>query len=206
MRLMTKKPAYHHGDLRHALIEAALQILETHGRQGLTLRGVAARAGVSHAAPAHHFPNIKSLITELCTIGFLRFHQTIAQECAAAARDAPSQLRAANSGYMAFATGQPEFFQLMFSTPASDWTDPELYAASMFARRQLADVCGPASDALGLNSAEDRGRLERLVWSCVHGHAHLLIEGRLSGQGPESSSDILDITSLIFSHQQQAKP
>jgi AcrR family transcriptional regulator len=202
---MTTKPAYHHGDLRHALIEAALQILETKGLQGLTLRGVAARAGVSHAAPAHHFPNIKSLITELCTIGFLRFHETISQKCAAAAQDARSQLRAANSGYMAFATSQPELFRLMFSTPASDWTDKYLCAASLRARAQLADICGPASDALGLSSSADRGRLERLVWSCAHGHAHLLIEGRLSGQGPENGSDILDITSLIFRDQPQSK-
>ena len=203
---MTKKPAYHHGDLRNALIEAALDILEKHGLQRLTLRGVAARAGVSHAAPAHHFPNIKSLVTELCTIGFLRFHQTIALECATAGQDAPSQLRAANRGYMAFARSQPELFRLMFSTPASDWTDPDLCAASLLARRQLADICRPASDALGLNSAAERERLERLVWSCVHGHAHLLIEGRLSAQSPEGGSDIMDIASLIFPAYSHAKP
>ena len=203
---MTPKPAYHHGDLRNALVEAALAILEIHGLKGLTLRGVAARAGVSHAAPAHHFPNLKALITELCTIGFLRFHQTIAQGCTSAAQDAPSQLRAAICGYMAFAKGQPELFRLMFSTPASDWTDPDLCAASMLARRQLAEICGPASDALGLISAADRERLERFVWSCAHGHAHLLIEGRLSGQGPESGSDILDVASLIFSNRPHAKP
>jgi AcrR family transcriptional regulator len=203
---MTEKPAYHHGDLRNALIAAALDILEKQGIQGLTLRGVAARAGVSHAAPAHHFPSIKSLVTQLCTIGFLRFHESIGLECAAAAQDAPSQLRAANKGYMAFATSQPELFRLMFSTPASDWTDPDLCAASMLARRQLAEVCGPASDALGLTSADDRQRLERLVWSCAHGHAHLLIEGRLTGHGPESGSDIMDVASLIFSAQPSGKP
>jgi hypothetical protein len=94
----------------------------------------------------------------------------------------------------------------MFSTPASDWTDPDLCAASLLARRQLADICGPASEALGLSSAAERQRLERLVWSCVHGHAHLLIEGRLSGQGPESGSDIMDIASLIFPAPPRAKP
>ena len=203
---MTKKPAYHHGNLRNALTEAALDLLDKHGIQGLTLRGVAARAGVSHAAPAHHFRNIKSLVTALCTVGFVRFHETIAQECAAAPTDAPSQLQAANRGYLAFAKGQPELFRLMFSTPASDWTDPDLCAASMRARRQLAEICGPASDALGLKSASDRERLERLIWSCAHGHAHLLIEGRLSGQGPESGSDIMDVASLIFGAQPPAKP
>jgi AcrR family transcriptional regulator len=203
---MTKKPAYHHGDLRNALIASALDILEQGGIGSLTLRGVAARAGVSHAAPAHHFRSIKSLVTTLCTIGFLRFHETIAHECAAAPADAPSQLRAANWGYLAFATGQPELFRLMFSTPASDWTDADLYAASMRARRQLAGICGPAADALGLTAPAERERLERFVWSCAHGHAHLLIEGRLSAQSPESGSDIMDVASLIFSAQPAAKP
>jgi AcrR family transcriptional regulator len=202
---MTKKTAYHHGDLRNALIAAAFDILEKDGIDGLTLRGVAARAGVSHAAPAHHFPSIKSLITALCTIGFLRLHNRIAEECAAAAPDAAAQLRAGNSGYLGFAKSQPELFRLMFSTPASDWTDEELRAASLRARAQLAEICGPASDALGLTGPEDRGRLERLVWSCAHGHAHLLIEGRLSAQSPESGSDILDIASLIFRTPMQAK-
>ena len=203
---MTKKPAYHHGDLRNALIEAALEILETQGVRGLTLRGVAARARVSHAAPAHHFPNIKSLVTALCTIGFQRFHQTIAEECAAAAPDGRSRLRAGNLGYLRFAKSQPELFRLMFSTPASDWTDEALCAASMRARHQLTGICAAAADALGLTAPADRERLERLIWSCAHGHAHLLIEGRLSAEGPEKGSDILDIASLIFATQTAAKP
>jgi AcrR family transcriptional regulator len=203
---MTKKPAYHHGDLRNALIAAAFDILEQEGIDGLTLRGVAARAGVSHAAPAHHFPSIKSLVTALCTIGFVRFHAAIAEKCAAAAQDAPSQLRAANLGYLGFAKSQPNLFRLMFSTPASDWTDKDLCAASMRARHQLADISGPAADALGLTAPDDRERLERLIWSCAHGHAHLLIEGRLSAEGPESGSDIMDLASLFFKSQDQAKP
>ncbi len=202
---MTKK-AYHHGNLRNALIGAALEILETDGVEGLTLRGVAARAGVSHAAPAHHFPNIKSLLTALCTIGFLRFHDMVEKSCAAAPMDGPSQLRAANAGYLAFAVSQPELFRLMFSTPASDWTDENLCAASLRARAQLAAICAPAADALGLTAPDDRGRLERLVWSCAHGHAHLLIEGRLSAQSPESGSGIMDIAALIFSARPHAKP
>jgi AcrR family transcriptional regulator len=203
---MTKKSAYHHGDLRNALIAAAFDLLEKGGVGGLRLRGVAARAGVSHAAPAHHFPSIKSLITTLCTIGFLRLHKKIAEECAAAAPDAAAQLRAGNLGYHAFAKSQPELFRLMFSTPASDWTDEDLRAASLRARAQLAEICAPASDALGLSDPEDRGRLERLVWSCAHGHAHLLIEGRLSAQSPESGSDIMDIASLIFRAPLRTKP
>lgn len=195
---MTKKPAYHHGDLRNALIAAAFDILEQNGTDGLTLRGVAARAGVSHAAPAHHFSGIKSLITALCTIGFQRFYQTIAEECAAAAADAPSQLRASCLGYLRFAEAQPELFRLMFSTPACDWTDEDLRAASLRARHQLVGICKSAADALGLTDPEDRVRLERLVWAYAHGHAHLLIEGRLTGQGPEKSSGIMDLASLIF--------
>ncbi|MEO0497745.1 MAG: helix-turn-helix domain-containing protein, partial [Pseudomonadota bacterium] len=68
----TKRGPYHHGDLREALLTAAEVELTDRGIEGLSLRGVAKRAGVSHAAPAHHFGDKAGLLTALTTIGFQR--------------------------------------------------------------------------------------------------------------------------------------
>ncbi|MBV9561927.1 MAG: helix-turn-helix transcriptional regulator, partial [Bradyrhizobium sp.] len=64
---------YHHGALRDALLEAAEQVLERDGLAGLTLRAVAREAGVSHAAPTHHFGDVTGLVSELAAIGFRKF-------------------------------------------------------------------------------------------------------------------------------------
>src|ERR1700678_891 len=67
-------PPYHHGALRDALLEAAERVLERDGVAGLTLRAVAREAGVSHAAPTHHFGDLTGLLSELAAIGFRQFN------------------------------------------------------------------------------------------------------------------------------------
>src|ERR1700675_3926325 len=69
---------YHHGALHDALLEAAERVLERDGLSGLTLRAVAREAGVSHAAPTHHFGDLTGLVSELATIGFRRFNDAMA--------------------------------------------------------------------------------------------------------------------------------
>src|SRR5437870_528460 len=69
---------YHHGALRDALLKAAETVLERDGLQGLTLRAVARQAGVSHAAPTHHFGDLTGLVSELAAIGFQQFNAAMA--------------------------------------------------------------------------------------------------------------------------------
>ena len=76
---------YHHGDLHDALLAAAERVLERDGLAGLTLRAVAREAGVSHAAPTHHFGDLSGLLSELAAIGFRRFNEAMV----AAARAKP---------------------------------------------------------------------------------------------------------------------
>src|SRR5947199_8149999 len=73
---------YHHGGLRDALLEAAERVLERDGLAGLTLRAVAREAGVSHAAPTHHFGDLTGLVSELAAIGFRQFNAAMAEACA----------------------------------------------------------------------------------------------------------------------------
>src|SRR5262245_22981090 len=120
---------YHHGNLRAALLEAAEAELEARGIEGFSLRGVAKRAGVSHAAPAHHFRDANGLLTGLAAEGYRRF--IAAQE--ARQKNAPtehmSQLVAAGMGYIDFALAHPALFRLMFSSDRPDHEAPELSAA-----------------------------------------------------------------------------
>src|SRR5438132_5555191 len=76
---------YHHGDLHEALLKAAERVLERDGLAGLTLRAVAREAGVSHAAPTHHFGDLTGLLSELAAIGFRQFGQAMAAADASAA-------------------------------------------------------------------------------------------------------------------------
>src|SRR5690348_13441165 len=71
---LDREVPYHHGGLRNALLEAAERVLEREGLPGLTLRAVAREAGVSHAAPAHHFADLTGLVSELAAVGFRQFN------------------------------------------------------------------------------------------------------------------------------------
>lgn len=196
---MDPKPKYHHGDLRNALLLAALDILEADGLDALSLRGVAARVGVSHAAPAHHFPTLRALLNGLATIGFERFAASMRDARARAPADPASQMRAAERGYLDFAVSQPALFRLMFTATLLDWDDAALIAAADAGRGQLVEICAPAATHLGLTNPETRAALERLVWSQAHGRAHLTIERKFPADCvlPDDAGAI-DLARLLF--------
>ncbi len=176
--MIRKKRTYHHGNLRPALLEAGVALLEKRGLEGLSLRQVAARAGVSHAAPAHYFPSLKHLLTALAAIGFERFDAAMRRERDAAGKSADQQLQAAAVGYAKFATQNPGLFRLMFSKALIDSSDPilRLHADAAFA--QLKAISAPLVTMLGVD-AGDMAELQKLVWSIAHGYAHLRIEGQM---------------------------
>jgi len=192
---MSGKERYHHGDLRNALLRAALAILEEEGLDALSLRAVAARAGVSHAAPAHHFPTLKHLLTAVAADAFARFRNAMQAARDAAPQGPRSQLGAAGDGYIRFALASPQAFRLMFSPSRLEWRDAEFHAAGQAAYSQLKDVCAPVAELRGETSEEQRRALERTVWSSVHGYCHLLLSGQLgwlsdSGAEPPPRPDI----------------
>ena len=167
---------YHHGRLRDALLEAGTAIIDRDGFERLTLRACAAEAGVSHAAPNHHFGNLGGLLTALATLAFERFFLTIAAAQAAAGDDPAARLQAAGRGYVTFARRHPGLFRLMFDKARLDWRDDGLEAAADAAYAQLLETVAPFAET------QERAALDRLallVWSTVHGYAHLLLAGPL---------------------------
>jgi AcrR family transcriptional regulator len=196
-----KSGRYHHGDLRNALVQAGLELVERHGLAELSLRAVATAVGVSHAAPAHHFGSLRALRNALAIVGYERFAAAIQAERRRAPVDPASQMRAASDGYLEFAVANPALFRLMFSADQLDWSDEQLLHAARLSRAELTDICEPAVEILGLHGSEQRAELERLVWAAAHGRAHLTIDGQMPGPTKPSTPGgaTLDIADLVFS-------
>src|SRR3954462_8595472 len=110
---------YHHGDLHEALLKAAETVLERDGLAGLTLRAVAREAGVSHAAPTHHFGDLTGLLSELAAIGFRMFN--VAMVAARASETLPvMKAMATAKAYVAYAQTHPGMYSLMFRNERID--------------------------------------------------------------------------------------
>ena len=167
----TKARPYHHGDLRAALLAAAEAELAERGMEGFSLRSVAKRAGVSHAAPAHHFGDVQGLLTALAAEGFRQFLAAQAAREAAAEHDPASQLVAAGLGYVDFALARPTLFRLMWQSGRPDFDTADLGQAARAAYQHLVDQVMAAG---GRSTAE-----EAAVWALAHGLADLLAAGRL---------------------------
>jgi AcrR family transcriptional regulator len=179
----TRAPAdspYHHGALRDALLQAAEKVLERDGMPGLTLRAVAREAGVSHAAPSHHFGDLTGLLSELAAIGYRQF--SAAMSAANAAGTLEQRGLASAKAYVAFAQAHPGMYGLMFRAERLDMSRPSLHEASGAAFAGLARGVGAsrhehiAAEAMTL---EQGGAIAR-AWSMVHGFAMLLLDDRMS--------------------------
>ncbi|MER5684308.1 TetR/AcrR family transcriptional regulator [Streptomyces sp. NPDC002205] len=185
---MSSDRTYHHGDLRRAVLTAALDVIRTEGPGALSLRDLARRAGVSHAAPAHHFKDRTGLLTAIAAEGYGLFADALA--------DAPD-LRERGVRYVRFATGHPAHFQVMFQPELYRPDDPELLAAKTRAAQALrAGVTGLPAGGRG-----DDPRLAGIAaWSLAHGYATLLLSGNLndplSDRNPEEV--FRSLTGLLF--------
>jgi AcrR family transcriptional regulator len=161
VKMDVKRP-YHHGDLKNALLAAARAILEEDS-SALSLRAVARRAGVSHAAPYRHFPNHEALLAELAREGFkeLRDEIVAAATVPGAESDRVATLGAA---YMRFVARRPALTRLMFG--------PQL------PNRDDFPALGEAADAVGkaIGDALHDSALGLAVWAAMHGLAMLILE------------------------------
>ncbi|MEU8901822.1 TetR/AcrR family transcriptional regulator [Nocardia sp. NPDC048505] len=172
------KSSYHHGDLRAEILAAAAEQIATEGVDAVSLRGLARRAGVSHAAPAHHFGDRAGLLTALAIEGF----DLLAAEQARAGTD----FREVAVAYVRFALAHPGHFDVMYRRDLLRADDPELAAAR--------DRSGAAlrSGVTDLEPARPRQRqraIQLAAWSLVHGFASLWRDGALSNSALAGTDD-----------------
>jgi AcrR family transcriptional regulator len=168
---MSDEKPYHHGDLRAALLAAAETELAEKGVEAFSLRQVAKRSGVSHAAPAHHFGDANGLLTALATHGFEVFLATQKHYEADAPKTPRDQLIASGLGYVGFARARPALFRLMFGSQRPDYGNASLKTAAHASFANLVTLV----QHCGSNSAQDVA----MVWVTAHGLADLLIGGRM---------------------------
>ncbi|MBT2899335.1 TetR/AcrR family transcriptional regulator [Streptomyces sp. McG3] len=183
-----RERTYHHGDLRRVILDATLDAIATNGPGALSLRDLARRAGVSHAAPAHHFKDRTGLLTAVAAEGYALFADALA--------GAPD-LRERGVAYVRFAATHPAHFQVMFQPDLHRTDDPDLLAARARATEALR---AGVADLPPAGRGEDDRLAGVAAWSLAHGFATLLLSGNLAdameGRDPEETFRLL--TALIF--------
>lgn len=182
---MTPQP-YHHGDLRRALLTTAAEAIAEGGPAALSLRDLARRVGVSHAAPAHHFGDKTGLLTAIAAEGL----DLLADELEGAGGD----ILAAGRAYVRFAVTHRAHFEVMFQPSLLRFDAPELVVARQRAgqalRDALADPRVPADD-------QENARLA--AWSIVHGFATLWLAGALPAElGDDAPAAAAGVIRLLF--------
>lgn len=186
---MAGRRSYHHGDLKRELLVAAEAELTEKGLEGFTLRGCAKRAGVSHAAPAHHFKDTAAILTALASIAQSRLRQAMLDRHERAAKDAVSQYVASGIGYVEFALASPALFKLLFGSERPYAGDPHLLENG---QRTFGVLL---ADLAALRGSDPLASAEGMVdiansWAIVHGIANLLIAGRLDFLRPWIENDL----------------
>jgi AcrR family transcriptional regulator len=176
------------GPLPERLIDAAEALLARDGLEGLSLRGVARRAGVTHGAPLRHYPSFAALLAEVAARGFERLAEQVEAYASAvpAGAGARARLAAGARAYLACALEQPGRFALMFRPELVDVSDPRFASESRAAFEGLVRLVRAAQDA-GWHTARDTRVLAGAVWSAIHGLASLWVQGAYAGAVPNTS-------------------
>jgi AcrR family transcriptional regulator len=181
MARRTTRETYHHGDLRNALVQAGTQMLAETGVDGLSMRRLAERLGVSHNAPYQHFADKEAILAAIAAQGFRALDSAIADAQAALPVGLPSldHLKAAGAAYVTFVLANPHYVPVMFGTLSHE-RYPELSAVSLAALDRLAAVFrrAQASGEIVPGSADDRAVM---AWTMLHGLSSILAVGKLPG-------------------------
>lgn len=191
MKPETRTHGYHHGDLPKTLLHALDEALAEHGPDALSLREVARRAGVSHGAPAHHFGDLRGLLTAYVGEAFAALAHALQ---AALAPDATPEdnMKRLGRAYVAFALAHPARYQLMFRGSRIDQREPTLRA---HADQAFACLTHCVEQATGQRAMQPAGRAHiTLAWSVVHGFSLLALDNAISSlrDQPENWGSELD--------------
>lgn len=181
---------YHHGNLPESLLRAAVELIEHEGPAALSLREVARRAGVSHAAPAHHFGDKAGLLTALAAQGFELFTAALSEARDAAGADPMERFAATGRAYVLFAARHGAHFEVMFRPELVHPADSALAQASGAAYAVLTGSIADAQ-ASGYAAGMDPEVLATTAWSTAHGLATLWLAGNLRGLARHPSLESL---------------
>jgi AcrR family transcriptional regulator len=169
--------SYHHGNLRDALIAAALELEPEHGPLGVSLRAVSRRVGVTHTAAYHHFESKEALFVAVADQGFAAVLAALDAELDKSL-DAFFTLMGIGVAYVRFAIARPSLFRFMYGTSPATAAPLETRHLEVLARfRRAADLA--IHDDLVKRGQGDRAAAQ--FWAAVHGLAALVVTGALDG-------------------------
>lgn len=178
-----KQGRFHHGNLRQALIDGALQILSKEGQNAITLREVARRAGVTHAAPYRHFASKEALLAAVAEEGFHLLRKEVETAMQAVTGDELDRLQEFGAAYLRFALRSPAHYRLMYGPEFATRADhPELQEASRAAFTLLLDSVRASQEAKLVRDG-DAVQLGLAAWSMAHGLSLLLMDRQLEDAG-----------------------
>ncbi|MBI5294684.1 MAG: TetR/AcrR family transcriptional regulator [Chloroflexi bacterium] len=173
-----KAKTYHHGNLKETLISAGLAILAEQGVEGLSLRSVAKKIGVSHAAPYNHFSNKQALLAAISTAGHEQLHQVLLNTFEKSKRSSPNIISEIAWAYLQFALDNPSKFKLMFSGALEEERDhPDFVEVSQKSIALFEEIITFCQGKGQLPS----GNVEVIaikLWSLAHGFAYLMLENQ----------------------------
>jgi AcrR family transcriptional regulator len=171
---------YHHGDLKNELVRAGIDILIREGLEGLSLRKVARRAGVSHSAPYAHFEDKQALIAAISGESFRRLHAEMESAAMSAGLDAKARLIACGLAYINFAQRERDVFKVMFTgILEQEKKYPEFVESSKATFEFLVKIVRECQDAGVLRPAPTE-LLAVAIWGQVHGVVSLALEKQIS--------------------------
>jgi len=200
-RIAKKSGAYHHGDLRRALLDAALHVIDKDGLGALSLLAIARKAGVSSGAPYHHFESREQLLAALAVDGFARLASEMkrgadeAVEHAAQRGDTPAEarLRGIGHGYVRFALAHPGHFRVMFRPELKRQLKADEAAAVFEPFAMLQHAVARCQEEGSIPKGDPRP-LVLVAWSSVHGASALWIDGPLNEEGLVDGAKELETT------------
>jgi AcrR family transcriptional regulator len=180
------RDSYHHGDLKAVILARAADLVAERGADGISLRELARAAGVSHAAPAHHFTDRRGLFTALAAEGW--------RLLAVALADARPEFIDAALAYVRFAIDHPGHYAVMFDRALIDPDDAELTAAVGAAGRELAQGVGTLDDS---RAAKDPQAAALAAWSLVHGFSLLWLNQAIDN-GADPMETVHRVAGMLF--------
>jgi AcrR family transcriptional regulator len=186
----SKKDKYHHGDLRQATIDVAIEIIVEKGIEALTLREVAQRIGVSRMAPYRHFENKSALLAAVAAEGFEMMYRHLQHNPTEIMSDLPKnplqKLQQLGVAYIFYATSQPTHYRLMFGSLAVDrCLYPELHATANKSFDLLLKSVIECQKA-GAICQDNPLEIAQMLWSLTHGLSMLIMDGQLSNMETEN--------------------
>ncbi len=192
------RDAYHHGDLRNALVASAVRLIEESGQISFSLREAAREVGVSANAAYRHFDDKSALMSAVAAEGFARLAKRMLRSMdgatarAAAGSASIARFKAVGRAYVEFAAEHPELFRLMFGECGSECRDAHVGEPGT---ETPWSILGKSLDALvadGVLAAEKRPGAELKAWSVVHGFASLALEGLIAESGGRGRAAALE--------------